>query len=446
MFSNNSYSRVLIFSQTFNNFSGGGITLSNLFIGWPKEKLAVLTYNFMLSGVSSEICDTYYQLGHKEIQWKFPFSLLKQKYKSGLYDFVKPSSNECYVSDRKKRKWLSANGLNRLVEWLGLDHVLSSISISDCLNSWLSEYKPELLYFQISNWESINFASKLIQHLAIPSVIHMMDDWPTILADKSIFSKFLTKRINKDLQHLFDKIDLHLGICDEMSKEYKKRYKNDFYSFHNTIDPDKWIPFSRKDVSIKEGTKIILFSGRIGKGIEQSLFELADAVDILRLEGIEISLQIQSPRSEHSIMEQIRRYRSVVVNSPVEYDSLPELYAKADILVITNDFSREGIRFLKYSMPTKAPEYMISGTPVLVYASSETALYKLFYNNKCGHCVSTHNISEIASAIKLLLNDIRYREILSKNAVTYAIENFDSKNIRLRFQSILRKTAGENLT
>jgi hypothetical protein len=33
--------KVLIIGQPFNNDTGGGITLSNLFSGWDKDKIAV---------------------------------------------------------------------------------------------------------------------------------------------------------------------------------------------------------------------------------------------------------------------------------------------------------------------------------------------------------------------------------------------------------------------
>lgn len=92
-------------------------------------------------------------------------------------------------------------------------------------------------------------------------------------------------------------------------------------------------------------------------------------------------------------------------------------------------------------MPTKAPEYMISGTPVLVYASSETALYKLFNENVCGHCVTIQNSIELANAVKLLLEDLDYRKTLSRNAVAYAMKHFDSRKVREMFQKLLIQTA-----
>jgi len=403
------YPKVLIFSQSFNKFSGGGITLTNLFSGWPKERIAVMTYNFMMVGVSTEICNTYYQLGKEEIHWKFPFSFIKEKPKSGLLNDTELFPKKSGRSEKYKNQKSIGFLFNLLIKLLGLNHFQSSISISELLKAWLIKYRPELLYFQISNRESINFARNLIEYLRIPSVLHMMDDWPSSIADESIFRSYWKKKIGNELQQLMNKVDLNLSICDEMSDEYKRRYGHEFHSFHNTIDIEKWMPFVRKDVSLSRGTKSILFSGRIGKGIQQSLIELAEAVDSLRSEGVDIKLNIQSPRSEPKTLDQIRRYECVTINPPVEYDRIPELYSKADILVIANDFNPGGIKFLKFSMPTKAPEFMISGTPILVYASSETAVYKLFHINKCGYCVSKQSKRQLQ-----MLSDYFYKTLVTE--------------------------------
>ena len=40
--------KVLILGQPFNNDTGGGITLSNLFNGWDRDKLAVTCLGYLL--------------------------------------------------------------------------------------------------------------------------------------------------------------------------------------------------------------------------------------------------------------------------------------------------------------------------------------------------------------------------------------------------------------
>ncbi len=434
------FPKILIFSQTFNTISGGGITLTNLFASWPKDKIAVVSYPFMLNHITTDICNTYYQLGFQELKWAFPFSLVKERQESGPIIQTKEDSELYHVKRNTIRSRISSRLINPFLNWLNITHIMSNLSISTRFNEWLLEYEPELLYFQISNRESINFASALVDHLEVPAVIHMMDDWPSTLCRNGV-SKFLwAKKIDSEFRLLLSKLSLHLAICDEMSSEYYKRYGYRFSSFHNTIDLKTWTPFTKNNLTLSTGTKVVLFSGRVGPGIEQSLFDLAEAIDLLRLEGIDIILQIQSPRGNTNILNKINRYSSVKINPPIDYDKLPELYSKADVLIIANDFHPDGIRFLKYSMPTKAPEYMISGTPILIYASAETALYKFFHHNNCGHCVAKRNITELANAFRLLLHDINYRKILSRNAVAYAIEHFDSDKVRQDFQSQLCDT------
>ena len=79
------FPKVLIIGQPFNNDTGGGITLSNLFNGWDREKIAVACSGYLLlDNIDTEVCNTYYQLGHKEYKWIFPFNYLQRKYYSGL--------------------------------------------------------------------------------------------------------------------------------------------------------------------------------------------------------------------------------------------------------------------------------------------------------------------------------------------------------------------------
>src|SRR5262249_7147720 len=81
--------KVLIIGQPFNNDTGGGITLSNLFSGWDKDKIAVVCSPYLLQdNIDTNICDTYYQLGQKEGRRIFPFNLFNRKYYSGVIKFT----------------------------------------------------------------------------------------------------------------------------------------------------------------------------------------------------------------------------------------------------------------------------------------------------------------------------------------------------------------------
>jgi hypothetical protein len=129
--------------------------------------------------------------------------------------------------------------------------MVSRIALSEKFKGWLAEFKPEILYLQVSTREEIIFAIELINLLKIPSVIHMMDDWPTTISNNGIFKRYWHKRIDLEFRKLLDALDLHLSISNAMSNEYLKRYNKDFIAFHNPIETKAWLPYRKKDFILK---------------------------------------------------------------------------------------------------------------------------------------------------------------------------------------------------
>jgi glycosyltransferase involved in cell wall biosynthesis len=431
------FPKVLIFGQPFNNYSGGGITLTNLFKGWPKDKIAVTYIGHGLFNATTDVCDTYYQLGKEEHKWKFPFNLFQRKFPSGLKSFEEKAEVPINFIQTGIRYRLVNRVFYPLLRWMGLFHFATRISISDRLMNWISEFKPEILYLQVTARDEINFAEELISYLKRPSIIHIMDDWPSTISKKGLFKKYWSEKIDKEFRALLDRVDLHLSISDAMSVEYKKRYNKDFVAFHNPIETEVWMPFKKSRFTLDSEHITILYSGRIGFGITDSLFEIAKAIDSINNEGFNIKLHIQTPTKDPKILNQLRRFNSVVINPFASLGSLPKIFSGADILLLANDFSVHGVDYLRFSMPTKAPEYMISGAPVLVYSAEETAVSKFFSKNNCGLCVTKQGPEEITKALKFMLNNEEYRKEISKNAFNLAEEKFDANHIRKEFQNLL---------
>lgn len=430
------FPRILIFGQPFNNHSGGGITLSNLFRGWPREKIAVTYLGHGLQNVTTDICDTYYQLGKDEHKWIFPFNLIQRGFPSGILSF----ENRKEIPVNTIQKSLRYRIVNRyffpLLRWLGLFHFATTISISRKLENWLNEFKPEVLYFQVAARDEINFSRELINKLQVPSVIHFMDDWPTTISSQGLLKRYWTNRINKELVSLLDTVDLHLSISDAMADEYRKRYNKVFIPFHNPIEIENWSLHTKQDFTInKDGVKV-LYSGRIGdNGIAESIVEVASAIDQMNEGGRKIKLHLQTPTQRKEILDKLKRFKCVVFNPFVAYDQIPEVFSNADILLLANDFSEQGIKYLRFSMPTKASEYMISGTPILLYTPEIAAVSSFFSQNKCGYCVTNQDREEIMNAIEFLISNEEGRKTLSRNAVKLAGERFDALKVRNEFQN-----------
>jgi glycosyltransferase involved in cell wall biosynthesis len=433
-----SFPRVLIFGQPFNNFSGGGITLTNLFKGWPKDKIAVTYIGHGLLNVTTDVCDTYYQLGKEEHKWKFPFNLMQRKFPSGLKSFEGKKEVPVNSIQEGLRYKVVNNFFYPFLRWIGVFHFSSTISISKRFKNWLLEFNPEILYLQIAVRNEIKFAEELINQLKIPSVIHLMDDWPSTISASGLFNKHWSAKIDKEFKELLNQVDLHLSISDAMSEEYKKRYNKKFVPFHNPIDIDLWSPYSKRNFTIDKKHVNLLYSGRIGdNGIAESVIEVASAIDFMNDNELSIKLHIQTPTKKGDILNLLKNFKCVILNPFADYSQIPAIFSNADILLLASDFSSYGVRYLRFSMPTKASEYMISGTPVMVYTPDIVAVSKFFSRNECGYCITKESKDEIINGIRYLINNEEYRKKISVNAVNLAKERFDAIKVRAEFQKLI---------
>ena len=426
--------RVLIVGQTFNNKTGGGITQSNLFSGWDPDKLAVACTAHLIKDSNPDICNNYYQLGQKEHTWIFPFSLLHRKFSSGPMkfeqnQFIKPT----LVEHKKFRSKLVDNFFYPFLEFSGLIHRISRIKLSPDFCNWVKDFNPDVIYAQGQDRERILFSLQLHTFLKKPLIYHFMDDWPSTISEKGILKNFWFKKIDKDLKMLLDRATILMSISDWMAAEYKIRYNKNFITFQNPVNIDFWGKYQKINYELNP-SPYILYAGRIGLGIQSSLEIVAKAVEIINKEiNTSIKFVLQTPE----IPEWVSNYTCVEHNGLLPYSELPGKFSDADILLIPYDFSPESIKYIQYSMPTKAPEYMISGTPILIFAPEMTALVKYAQKNEWAKIVTKDDIPDLCIAIKDLILNKCVRERIGRNAKKIAKEMHDSNIISYNFQKLI---------
>jgi glycosyltransferase involved in cell wall biosynthesis len=133
----------------------------------------------------------------------------------------------------------------------------------------------------------------------------------------------------------------------------------------------------------------------------------------------------------------MRKYDFVFINKPVDYNELPKVYSEADILILPVDFNSYAQTFLKLSMPTKASEFMISGTPILLYCSPALSIYEHAKEHKWAYIVSEGNTAKIAEGILDLCSNRLLREQLGNTAREFVIKNYNAATVREKFRQIL---------
>jgi glycosyltransferase involved in cell wall biosynthesis len=423
------YPKILIIGKYFEKRHGGGITMTNLFKGWDKNSLAVAATE--INNPDFEICNNYYQLGSLEIKHKFPFNLNKKDKKnpSGLLreEVKKNNPNSVPAKDSRTRSLY-----NGFLDFTGLIHYRQRLGYSDEFLKWVKDFSPDIIYSQLSQYELILFVSQLHQDLKVPVAIHIMDDWPSTVVKTGILKSYWNKVIDKKFRKLLYDAKVLMSISETMSIEYKKRYGHDFIPFHNPIEVEFWeTPCSRPQSS--QNPFIILYAGRIGPGIQNCFLDISEAIENLINDGLNIELHIQVV-NHNIVLDSLAKFNFIKFNKAVRYSELPSIFAKANLLLIPNDFDEKSISLLKFSMPTKASEYMASGVPILVYSSIETAITKHALKHQWAFVVSEKKIEKLESTIRTVYENKDLGIKVSTTAKEFAKKNFDSKIIRNEFR------------
>jgi len=428
--------KVLIINQPFVSDTGGGITLSNLFSGWPKDKLAVACSGYILtSNIDPNICDNYYQLGSLERKWIFPFNIFSRRYPSGKLNLKNSSKTEIVSNDSKSkaRVGILTKYVQPFMEYIGFIHFMSKTSVSSNLTNWIEEFNPDIIYGQTSNREGLLLCLEIQRKFKRPFVFHMMDDWPKLVGVNGLLGSYWERKINAELNLVWQGSHEQLVISDYMGSEYTKRYGKKYLTFHNPVNTTFWRKGEHLDYCIDNAPNI-LYAGRIGLGIEDSLktiaLALANANDLLDIKG---TFTIQSPK----VPDWINKFDCVRHQKLVDYEDLPLVFGGADLLVLPYDFTEKSIEYIKYSMPTKASEYMASGTPILIFAPKETALVEYAQREKWAEVVTENDEQILANKIMELLSNETLRKTTGEIAKARAFNYHDDKVVVQNFRNAI---------
>jgi len=187
-----SFPKVLIIGQSFNKKSGGGVTISNLFKGWPQDRLAVASNINLSADRDTSVCNTYYQLGYNNKLHPFPLNIILPKIHCGLLNTgTKMDSKEPAAAPFKSGKYkFIYQALTTLLHFFGLYNVFYKLKITPDFAAWVKAYQPDIIYTQLASLELVRFVDDLHGQTKVPVVIHIMDDWPLTINKPGLFYNY----------------------------------------------------------------------------------------------------------------------------------------------------------------------------------------------------------------------------------------------------------------
>jgi glycosyltransferase involved in cell wall biosynthesis len=439
------YPRVLVFGGGFDSYSGGGVTLSNLFREWPVSRLAVADSTARED--TAAVACAEYRLGTLERRWMWPLSRVpRRRGRSGPVE--RSDDAVAHVCERDLPEpdvapashGVAVNAASTLfhatIDRLGAEEVLLRTVLSEPLRAWVDEYAPDVIYCHFSTLHTLRLVRALHESSGARLAIHVMDDWPEIIYRRTLLGPWLRARIDRELRELLSRADVLMAISRAMADEYRARYGLDFEVFHNCIDIPWWKESRKASWSVSTPLTIV-YSGRIGWDAVTSFRDVCEAVEITNRRGLAATFRVYSPDFDTSDGAALSRYPHTEVLPSIEHERLPSVLAGADVLAVPSGFEDLARRYARLSLPTKVPAYMASGTPILLYAPRTYATSAWAEQARWAFVVGDRGPARLAQALAGLAADPGLREALGRRATEIADREFDGERVRGAFREAL---------
>jgi glycosyltransferase involved in cell wall biosynthesis len=405
---------VVLCDEPINKVSGGGVTMGNLFRGWPKDRLGQVFAHHRFE-IDTDVCSHYLRLGEHKMPgdgWVPEWLRRPRKLVKRMRSLIRPGVR------------------------LDYERVLT----------WAKDFRPDVIYSQATPYPMYTWwlPRRLSEDLNIPLVNHIMDDWPAAMEREWLpgYKQAMRPIMHRQLRATFDAGVCNLAISQEMADAFAGRYETFFTPFHNVIDVAEW-DAPKQDYAVQGETFRVVYLGALADNNQvHSLRDVALAIASLAERGAAVSLTVYTGEIYLGHYEQyLDGLTAVSHGGRVGREDLCATLAAADLLVVPVNFDAQSLAMIQYSMPTKVPEYMASGAPVLVYAPAHVPAAAYARRAGWGYVVDRQDRAALEHALKTLITSKEMRAELGQRGRELALRHHDAQVVRTQFQALLHDVA-----
>lgn len=245
----------------------------------------------------------------------------------------------------------------------------------------------------------------------IPFIAYMHDLWQENYAPESINGKLAVEYEKEILTHSF-KVFCMTGIQKNFYDEkYNGSLKTDL--FPHSISDDKLEGFELKnDYTVSVPAKI-LYTGNISNGMNLDAIKvLIKSLDYL---GDDIKVTILSS-FDNEILKRYGIFDERISYNWVDMKEAFEMQKKSDILFLPLSFKNCSPLEVKTVYATKTLDYLVSGTPILVFSPPESFHTVSAKESGWGYVVEKDDAELLAESIKKLLGNNELKKSLVLNS------------------------------
>lgn len=435
------YPRVLVVNAgPFNRRFNHGINLSNLFGGWPKDRLAAigLTHNLR---PDFDVCERYWLVTRSGILRGLVGKPPRRPFP--VPNSAKAKVCESHHSAQMDRLTPYGHLLRRLVPQavrVPINEACYQLPtvLSDPLRSWIADFNPDLLFSMLGTAALLKLNVNISRWRNIPCMPYFTDDWISWKYSRDFLSAWLRPTLEYWFDQYLQRAPLRLAISPAMAEEYRNRYRGEFGLCMDCIAPDNEEPSAKP----KERGNILtmMFLGTLKPDRWRSLREIGEALLELRSEGFAAQLVV------YSLPADIEQFGKLLKVDPVlklagtaRPQDVPRLQREADVLVHTEAFDEASVVWTRFSMSTKIPQYLMSGRCIFAYGPGEVSSMRYLADTGSALTVEERNPQLLRKALRELIVSEERRRDLGRRARAVAMENHEASRQQERLRQFAVK-------
>ena len=378
--SNRNLPKILVISaSSISRHCATGITLCNLFSGYPADRIAQI-YDDTVDP-DSVCCGRHFRFSSADIPMVGAGKRLLRRLRS--------QRRRLTSADVGRSVQAASNSVSRGL--LGALGDIFPFALPSDLRAWVEDFGPQIIYTPLGSVRMMSLVLKISVLLRIPVVPHFMDDWPmSEYADS--WPQVVPKRIlAAKLDAVLARSPIGLTISEDMSVEYGQRYGGQFKDFMNCID---LAPVVVGECDVAGRLVQFAYIGGLHLNRWKGIADVARALQSLEDRGVPVALEIYAPEHDIAVYRHIYESYSVVKRlSTLGAADACRKMLEVDVLIHVESFLPEDAARTRLSISTKIPQYMAAGKPILAYGPD--GLSSIRYIERCGSGLTVTRVGDI---------------------------------------------------
>jgi glycosyltransferase involved in cell wall biosynthesis len=299
--------------------------------------------------------------------------------------------------------------------------------------SWLRKNllgEHSLVYAFIYSTNCLTYASWIANQRNLPLIVHLADHCPS-------FEKNPIFYIIKNCAKL-------ICITEDMRSKYESMLgRKDIEVLHNGAESNCYrIPLPSSPPFNDKNPFTLCFLGGLFSHLHGECIEdIIAAILILRKEIPWLKFDLYGQIQPRNFLSERLKTSGVTHHGVVmPLDKKYEIMEQAHCFLIPSSFKSENHENYRYSFPTKLPELIASGRPIISYGPSNTATNRLLAGHKLGTRINHRSVRNVVYSLSRIID--RYDETLQE--VSFAnskiIHSFSADKARNNLNDILNVT------